>query len=159
MIVRGDLRKAFMAVLIVLFASWILFRAAGALGAHALATWRDAAPYALIVLFVFTGMAHFSKMKHDMALMVPRMFPRPLLLIYITGGLEFLGAAGLLVPRTRIAAAACLIVLLVALFPANIRAAREHLTLRGRPATSLWLRLPMQVLFLGLLWWSCIRSL
>ena len=44
-----------------------------------------------------------------------------------------------------------LIVMLVALFPANIRAAREGLTLRGRPATQLWLRAPMQILFIGLL--------
>ena len=38
----------------------------------------------------------------------------------ITGVLEFLGAVGLLIPATRVAAAACLLLLMVAIFPANI---------------------------------------
>jgi len=41
-------------------------------------------------------------------------------------------------------AAACLALLLIALFPANIRAAREGLTIRGRPATALPLRTLLQ---------------
>jgi hypothetical protein len=35
-----------------------------------------------------------------------------------------------------------------------VKAARDRLTLRGKPATGLWLRAPMQVFFIGLLWWS-----
>ncbi len=143
-----------MAVLIVLFASWNIFRGIGATGVSALATWRDSARYALVVMFLFTGVAHFNRMKHDLARMVPRVFPRPLLIIYITGVLEFLGAAGLLLPRFRSLAGISLIALLMAMFPANVRAAQERLLLRGKPATPLWLRAPMQVLFVGLLWWS-----
>jgi uncharacterized membrane protein len=93
-------------------------------------------------------------MKHEMARMVPSVFPHPLGLIYFTGICEWLGAIGLLIVKTREAAAVALIVMLVALFPANIRAARERLTLRGKVATQLWLRAPMQILFIGLLWWS-----
>ena len=145
-----------MVVLIILFGSWIAFRAAGVLGIHALNGWSSSASYALSVMFTFTALAHFNKMRHELARMVPRVFPRPLLIIYITGVLEFFGAVGLLIPRIREAAAIGLIVLLIAMFPANVKAAREHLTLRGRPATGLWLRLPMQILFLGLLWWSCV---
>jgi hypothetical protein len=52
-------------------------------------------------MFLFTGLAHFTKMKHELARMVPDVFPRPLLVIYATGVLEFLGAAGLLLPRFR----------------------------------------------------------
>ena len=59
--------------------------------------------------------------------------------------------------NTREAAAIALIVMLVALFPANIRAVREGLTVGGRPATQLWLRAPMQVFFVGLLWWSGVK--
>jgi uncharacterized membrane protein len=47
-----------------------------------------------------------------------------------------------------------LILLLIAMFPANVNAARKRLTLGGRPATPLWLRLALQLLFIGLLWWS-----
>jgi uncharacterized membrane protein len=50
-----------------------------------------------------------------------------------------------------------LIAMLVAIFPANIRAAREGLKVGGRPATRLWLRAPMQILFIGLLSWSGVR--
>lgn len=143
-----------MAVLIVLFASWLIFRGIGALGVGALATWRHSAVYALAVMFVFTGIAHFNKMKHDLARMIPSAFPKPLLLIYITGVLEFLGAAGLLLPQFRRLAGICLAIMLVGLFVANVNAALKGVTLRGKPATSLWLRTPMQIFFIALLLWS-----
>ncbi|HLY43052.1 MAG TPA: hypothetical protein VKR52_17700 [Terracidiphilus sp.] len=146
-----------MAVLVVLFVSWIAFRAAGAFGVHVFATWQSSAAYALAVMFLFTAIAHFTSTRHDLARMVPDIFPKPMLLVYISGVLEFLGFLGLLLPRFRFAAAVCLILLLVALFPANVNAARQHLTLRGKPATPLALRLPMQLLFIGLLGWSCLR--
>jgi uncharacterized membrane protein len=143
-----------MAVLGVLFGSWLVLRGIGALGVPALATWQESACYALAVMFVFTGIAHFTKMKHDLARMVPRMFARPLMIVYITGALEFLGAAGLLLTTFRTLAGMCLIALLVAMFPANMRAAFNHLKLGERAATPLWLRAPMQLLFMALLWWS-----
>jgi uncharacterized membrane protein len=105
-------------------------------------------------MFVFTGIAHFNKMKHDLAQMVPAVFPHPLLLVYFTGVLELMGAAGLLLPRFRSLAGVCLILLLIAMFPANVHAALKGATLRGKPATPLWLRAPMQLLFIGLLWWA-----
>jgi hypothetical protein len=40
-------------------------------------------------------------MKHDLARMIPAYFPRPLLLVYIMGFLELLGAAGLVIPEFR----------------------------------------------------------
>jgi uncharacterized membrane protein len=146
-----------MAVLIVLFSSWIVFRILGALGVHALAGWAPSAACALAVMFVFTGIAHFTVTRRDLVRMVPEMFPQPMLLVYLTGVLELLGAVGLLVPSARPSSAFGLMLLLVFLFPANIHAARHRLTLRGRPATPLALRLPMQLLFIGLLWWSSVR--
>src|SRR5216684_8603719 len=143
-----------MAILTVLFASWLVFRGIGALGVSALATWRGSACYALAVMFVFTGVAHFNKMKHDLAQMVPAIFPRPLLLVYFTGILEFMGVAGLLLPRFRSLAGLCLIALLIVMFPANVNAALKGTMLRGKPATPLWLRAPMQLLFIGILWCS-----
>ncbi len=143
-----------MGVLIVLFVSWLIFRGMGGLGVHALASWRQSACYALAVMFFFTGTAHFAKMKHDLVKMIPPFFPQPLLLVYVTGVLEFLGAVGLLLSRFRSLAGICLIVLLVGMFAANVNAALKGVTLRGRPVTALWLRAPMQLLFIGLLWWS-----
>lgn len=143
-----------MLVLIVLLVSWAVFRAIGAAGVHALSSWQDSARYALAVMFIFTATAHFNKMKHDFARMIPAYFPHPLVVVYVTGVLELLGAAGLLLPQFRRLAGICLIALLAGMFVANINAAQRSITLRGKPPTPLWLRVPMQVFFIALLWWS-----
>ena len=59
-------------------------------------------------------------------------------------------------PKTGLqrAAGMALVLFLIAVFPANVRAARTGVTLRGKPATPLWLRLPLQLLFIGLTIWS-----
>ena len=143
-----------MLVLIVLLASWAAFRAIGAAGVQAFSTWHDSARYALAVMFIFTASAHFNKMKHDLVRMIPAYLPQPLLLVYITGVLELMGALGLLLPQFRTLAATCLIALLVGMFVANVNAAGKGVTLRGKPPTPLWLRAPMQIFFIALLWWS-----
>lgn len=146
-----------MTVLIVLLVSWAALRAVGASGVSTLDSWRDAARYALAVMFVFTASAHFNKMKHDLARMIPPVFPNPLLLVYVTGVLELAGALGLALPQFQRLAGVCLILLLVGMFVANVHAARSGVTLRGKPATPLWVRTPMQMLFIALLWWSSVR--
>ena len=143
-----------MLVLILLLVAWLVFRSIGAAGVQAFASWQDSARYALVVMFVFTATAHFNKMKHDLAQMIPVRFPRPLLIVYITGILELLGAAGLVLPEFRRLAGICLIALLVGMFIANVNAAEKGVTLRGKPPTPLWLRAPMQILYIALLWWS-----
>jgi|SRR5208337_412693 len=143
-----------MIVLLVLFGSWLILRGVGALGVTTLATWHDSVRYALALMFVFTSIAHFNKMRHDLARMIPSHLPQPMLIVYITGACEFLGAAGLLIPRFRSLAGACLILLLIGMFTANINAAMKGVTLGGKPVTALWLRTPMQILFIGLIWWA-----
>jgi uncharacterized membrane protein len=143
-----------MIVLVVLFGAWLILRGVGALGVTALASWHDSVRYALAVMFVFTAVAHFNKMRSDLAQMIPSIFPRPMLIVYITGVCEFLGAAGLLIPRFRFLAGICLILLLSGMFIANLNAALKGVTLRGRPVTPLWLRTPMQILFIGMIWWA-----
>ena len=143
-----------MIVLILLLVAWLILRTIGAAGVHALASWQNSARYGLVVMFVFTATAHFNKMKHDLARMIPAYFPRPLVLVYMTGVLELLGAIGLMLPSFRKLASLGLIALLVGMFMANVNAAQKGVTLRGKPPTPLWLRTPMQVLFIVLLWWS-----
>ena len=77
-----------------------------------------------------------------------------MLIVYITGVCEFLGAAGLLIPRFRSIAGICLILLLIGMFTANTNAALKGMTLAGKPVTPLWLRTPMQIVFIGLIWWA-----
>ena len=101
----------------------------------------------LAMMFLSTGIAHFTPMKQDLVRMVPAIFPYPEALIAITGVLELLGAIGLLIPKTRFWAASCLMLLLIVMFPANIKAALEHLPL-GEP---LWTRVPEQLFYLAVL--------
>ncbi|HMD16822.1 MAG TPA: DoxX family protein [Terriglobales bacterium] len=143
-----------MVVLLVLFGAWLVLRGIGALGVAALGTWHESVRCALAVMFVFTSVAHFNKMRHDLARMIPAYFPQPMLVVYITGVGEFLGAAGLLIPRFRSLAGTCLILLLIGMFTANINAALKGVTLGGKPVTRLRLRTPMQILFIGLIWWA-----
>ena len=141
-----------MLVLLVLFGSLLVFRASGLVGVAMFATWLASARAALAVMFLFTSTSHFTAMKKHLIAMVPASLPRPDVLVFITGIAEALGAIGLLVPTTRFWAACGLIALLLAMLPANISAARRGVLLRGRAATPLALRIPMQVLFIGWAW-------
>jgi uncharacterized membrane protein len=133
---------------IVLVVATMLLKAIGAAGVPLLSNWTWCLRGGLALMFLFTASAHWGKQRADFVAMVPRVFPRPDLMVTATGVLEILGAAGLLIPAIAPVAAACLAMLLIALFPANIRAAREHLTIGGRPATALPLRTLLQSVFL-----------
>lgn len=126
------------------------------MGVDLFSTWEVSAAWAMAVMFLFTASAHFTKTKEDLIGMVPKAFPSPTLLVYLTGVLEVLGAVGLLVPVTRTFAGLGLVLLLVAMFPANINAAKKGIPLRGRRPTPLWLRGPMQVLFIGMALWVAL---
>ena len=142
--------------LLVLFVSLLVFRGLGVLGVPLFFTWHDSLLWALSVMILFTASAHFTSLKEDLIKMVPEQFPYPRRIVFVTGILEILGAIGLLIPHVRTAAGICLAILFVAMFPANINAALKQVPLRGRPATPLWLRLPMQVLFIALALWVAL---
>ena len=142
----------------VLAISFLVLRGVGWLGVKRLSSWREAGRGALVIMFVFTGVSHFTTMKYDFAAMIPPPLPNDLWVIYLTGVLEIVGAIGLLIPRTRRLAGICLVLLLVALFPANVYAALNEIPLRGEAPTPLWLRTPMQLLFIGMVWWTSIKA-
>jgi uncharacterized membrane protein len=144
-----------MAPLIVMLVGWVAFRLGAIAGVlPAAGSWSGALRFALALMFVVTGVAHFvPRGREEMTKMVPPGLPRPDLLVTLTGILELLGAAGLLVPGLVRVSALALIALLAAMFPANVRAARMRLTVAGRTAMPLALRLPLQVAWIGALWW------
>ena len=142
----------------VLVVSFIVLRGLGALGVKQLSSWRGSGRIALVIMFLFTGFSHFSSLKHDFAAMIPAPLPNDLWVIYLTGVLEIAGAIGLLIPQTRKIAGICLALYLVAVFPANIFAALNEVTLRGAAATPLWVRAPMQLLYIVLVWWTSIKE-
>ncbi|HUC55281.1 MAG TPA: DoxX family protein [Candidatus Cybelea sp.] len=146
-----------MLVLVILVASILVFRGLGLAGAPAFASWSADVRDGLAVMLLFTASAHFTPMKEDLIRMTPRWVPWPRAMVFFTGLCEIAGAIGLVISTTRRAASIALILLFIALLPANIHAARASVTLRGRPATPLWLRVPMQMLLIVLVWWSTTR--
>lgn len=144
-----------MAPLVVMLGGWLAFRLMGAMGMlSAGVTWTGALRYAMSAMFIFTAISHFhAKTRPDLIRMVPPFFPMPAVLVTLTGILEFAGALALLVPPFIAPAALALSGLLIAMFPANIYAAHNNITIGGRPATPLAIRLPLQLFWIGALWW------
>jgi uncharacterized membrane protein len=137
-----------MVVLLVLLVSLGVLRLTGFLGVAALDNWNLSLRLALCLMFSVAASAHWGRGRADLIRMVPTALPAPGILVTITGLLEIAGAAGLLLPQTVRAAAICLAVLLIALFPANVRAARHSFTILGRPAMSVAVRGAMQTVFI-----------
>jgi uncharacterized membrane protein len=129
-----------MAPLITLLAGSVAARIVGWLSVDYVDTWGKAIAVGLAAMFVLTGVAHFvPPLRDNLIAIVPPQLPAPGLLVSITGVLEFLGAVGLLVPVTRVAAAVCLLLLMLAMFPANIYAARMP-----NPPKSMTTQLPLR---------------
>ena len=99
---------------------------------------------------VAAGLNHFLNAAAYEA-MVPGALPSPALIVQISGVAEVLGGLGLILPATRRLAAWGLVALFVAVFPANINMAVNHLPLGTHelPSWALWGRLPIQILFVA----------
>jgi uncharacterized membrane protein len=118
---------------------------------------RAALRWLLAIVMVAAGANHFIVPATYVAMM-PDALPWHLALVYVSGVAEIAGGLGLLVPRTRRAAAWGLIALLVAVFPANINMAVNELPLgtTSVPAWALWARLPLQLVLIA--WAYAVRG-
>ncbi|MEV4166348.1 DoxX family protein [Nonomuraea dietziae] len=135
---------------IALTGGFVVLRLIGLAGIDALDAWQPALRGALALMFVLTGVPHFlPSWRRDFVAMIPPAFPRPALLVTLTGVLELAGAAGLLLSPVAPYAAIGLALLMIAMFPANVSAARRGLTLAGKPVTTLPTRTALQVLFVA----------
>ena len=112
------------------------------------------------LLFLAAGVLHFV-MPVFFDRIVPPWVPNARVATYVSGVFEIVGAIGLLIPATRVAAAWGLIALLVAVLPANI-----HMLNQARAAgesagfiIGLWVRLPVQPLLMWWVWRVAIRRL
>ncbi len=112
-----------MLALVVLFVAMLSARILGVSGVESCDSWPAATRVGLSAMFLFTSVAHFNSMRFDLALMLPPIVRQPLAVIYFTGACEIFGAVGLLLPPIRLFAAAALILFLIAVLPANVRAA------------------------------------
>lgn len=108
----------------------------------------------LALIMIGGGVNHFVAPDPYVAMM-PAALPWHLELVYVSGVFEILGGLGLLIPQTRRLAAWGLIALLIAIFPANLNMALNHLPLAGKhvPQWALWARLPLQAVLIAWAWW------
>lgn len=143
--------------LVVLVSVTLAVRALGALTVPWLDDWSVALRLGLAAMLLLTGSAHFGSRREDLIRMVPGRLPRPDLLVTATGIAELAIAVGLLFEASAPLAAALLIPLLVAMFPANVRAARERIPIGGRAPMPLCPRAIVQGLFIACAWMVLAR--
>ena len=108
----------------------------------------------LAAFFVFAGAMHFIRPR-DYRAMMPDYLPRHRDAVIVSGAAEIAGGLAVIPDRTRPLARWWLIVLLAAVFPANIDMAvrpdaHPGLRLERVPRWALWARLPLQGLAA---WW------
>lgn len=97
--------------------------------------------YLMSGFYMFAGLMHFVKPKMYIRIIPPN-FPKPEVLNLLVGIFEIIFGLGLLFDQTRGISAVAIILLLLAVFPANIY--MYHKGAKGIPKWVLLLRLPLQ---------------
>ena len=111
----------------------------------------------MALFYISVGIKHFTSPEDPFYYIIPPLLkPIGYLLVYMSGFFEIILGLMLLYPKSRKIAAYGLIVLLVAVYPANLYLAfyEEPQKLIGMSSFSAsWVRLPIQFIFLGLAYW------
>jgi uncharacterized membrane protein len=97
--------------------------------------------YLMSGFYMFAGLMHFVKPKMYIRI-IPPYFPKPEILNLLVGIFEIIFGLGLLFDQTRSVSAIAIILLLLAVFPANIYMYQKGA--KGIPKWALLLRLPLQ---------------
>jgi len=108
------------------------------------------------IFYINVGIKHFTDPYWFLHIIPPLLAFIGLELIYISGVFEILFGLMLLFPQSRKLASYGLILLLIAVYPANLYLAfyEEPQKLIGISAfDASWIRLPIQFIFLGLAYW------
>jgi uncharacterized membrane protein len=120
------------------------------------ATGRGRSRGALSLFFIAAGINHFRSPRPYERIVPPSLQGEAKRLVQVSGVAEMAGGVGVLLPWTRRLSGLGLIVLLAAVFPANLYMAREPAHFRKIPAWALYARLPLQPLMM--LWaWKATR--
>jgi uncharacterized membrane protein len=121
---------------------------------------RLASRLLLAALFLAAGTLHLANPQLFLPIMPP-WIPWHLFCILASGVFELLGGLGLLIPRPGVQklAGTGLLLLLLAVFPAKIYMAVEHIQVHGIPSQPwmAWARLPLQPLLMLWIWWAAGR--
>ena len=115
-------------------------------------TFKLISMYLMSFFYVFTGVKHFTDPQWFMQIMPPYL-PYHLQLVYLSGFFEILFGLLLLYSKTRIIGGWGLILLLIAVFPANIYLAQTNGSTMNISPIIAWGRLPFQMVFIALAYW------
>jgi len=116
---------------------------------------------AMCCMLLFTAIGHFAFME-GMTAMIPSFIPFKKEVVLITGIMEALFALVILLPKYQKQTGWLLIVFLILILPANIKAALEEINYQtgqmdGPGVNYLWFRIPLQVLFVLWVYFASIR--
>ena len=106
--------------------------------------------------YVYAGVNHFSDSDYFLKIMPPYLSYH-LELVYISGAFEILLGIMLIFNKTRYMACWGLILLLIAVFPANIYLAQTNGNSLDISPIIAWGRLPFQAVFIGIAYWHSIN--
>ena len=104
------------------------------------------------LFYISIGIKHLINVDWFMRIMPPYL-PYHKELIYLSGIFEILLGIMLVFKRTRFLAGWGLILLLIAVFPANIYLAQTNGTAMDTSPAVAWGRLPFQAVFIALAYW------
>jgi uncharacterized membrane protein len=108
--------------------------------------------YLLCAFFIMAGLNHFINPVFYLKIMPP-FLPSHILLVYLSGFFEMALGGMILISALTHVAAWGLIVLLIAIFPANIHMAINPQLYPEINPVVLWLRLPLQAVFIAWAYW------
>ncbi len=108
------------------------------------------------IFYINVGMKHFIEPNWFLHIIPPLLSPIGLELVYLSGYYEIVFGTMLIVPMFRKMGAYFLILLLLAVYPANLYLAfydqpQQLIGISSFAAS--WVRLPIQFIFLGLAYW------
>ncbi len=117
-----------------------------------------AGQFGIALVFAFTGLGHFVK-TDAMAEMLPKSIPGRRALILASGIFELLLAMLLLAWSKSLLLGITIIGFLIAIFPANVYAARRRIPFGGHSAGPIYLlvRAPVQLLLILWTYWFVVR--
>ena len=108
--------------------------------------------YLMSLFYISIGIKHFINVDWFMKIMPPYL-PYHKVLVYLSGVFEIIFGIMLVFEKTRFLSGGGLILLLIAVFPANIYLAQTNGAAMNISPTLAWGRLPFQAVFIGLAYW------
>ena len=112
-------------------------------------------PFSIIIMslfYIIAGINHFINPVWYVRI-VPPILPFKIVIVYITGILEIILGSLLFFPNTRFIAGWGLVILLVAIYPANIYVALTNGEAMDTTPIIAWGRLPFQFALITLAYW------